>query len=107
MKGIGSHAYLVIQMKTTDDGYQLTVIDSNYPLDSLTTNYHKGDHFLTVGKFDFVPYVGFQNDFKKIFSALQSTCKKSYFNSEEIPAGDIELENGENEHSNSSNTSPF
>lgn len=91
IKGITSHALLVMEMKPTDDGYQLSVIDSNHPQDSRTISYHEGDTYLSLGDMDFVPYVGFQNDFKSIFAAIQETCKNTSFNDKSIPMGEIEL----------------
>lgn len=93
MKGITSHSLLIVHMEKSDTGYSLDVIDSNYPLETYKIDYFHGDHFLkTLEGSKFVPYVGFQNDFRKIFSTLARTCGVQNFNQDiNIPEGEVEL----------------
>lgn len=76
VKGITSHSLLIIDMKRNAHGYDLNVIDSNHPLETIDIEYHEGDTFLKAqgAKYSFVPYVGFQNDFRKIFTSLKKAC---------------------------------
>lgn len=72
LPGITSHALLIIDMKPRASGYDLTMIDSNAPDTNLTTSYHFGDR--TVSSYGMVPYVGFDEDFKRIEKALKESC---------------------------------
>lgn len=95
IKGITAHAALVTSMVENSKGYYLTVIDSNNPLDESEIYYSFGDTSLRIeGEgYSFIPYLGFQKDFKKIFSSLSKHCKGSGLNVEGLPIieGDIEV----------------
>lgn len=95
IKGIESHSMLILKMAQTDFGYSLFVIDSNHPLETIQIDYHTGDRSLRAfgGKYTFVPYVGFQNDFTKIAAALKSTCGgfAEDMDLSDMRPGDIEL----------------
>lgn len=76
MKGITSHALLLLDMVQTNDGHLLRVIDSNRPLETRELIYSEGDVSL---KFhgeghEFVPYIGFQKDMDRIESTLKASC---------------------------------
>jgi hypothetical protein len=94
MKGITSHAFLVLHMVENGSGYDLDVIDSNRPLATRRIEYTRGDTQLRTSPqgTPFVPYVGFQNDFVKISQSLKSHCHgiTEEFSHEILP-GDIEL----------------
>jgi len=74
MKGITSHALLLLNMVKTEQGYLLTTIDSNFPDTTVSFDYHFGDTFLRYGGSTFVPYAGFQKDMLKINQALEQYC---------------------------------
>ncbi len=76
MPGVVSHAFLILEMKKAASGYHLKIIDSNRPKLTREIDYQYGDHSLELGSTPFVPYVGFQNDFKKINFAIQRFCQK-------------------------------
>ncbi len=74
LPGITSHAWLVTQMSREDDGYTLTVVDSNYS-SAYTVRYREGKGVLSVpGYPDFVPYTEFLGDFNKIRRAQENYC---------------------------------
>jgi hypothetical protein len=81
IKGVTSHSFLVVKMRELEHGYELEVIDSNLPEETRMIHYYVGDTSLKVddGKYTFVPYVGFQNDFRKIASALRLRCGDKEF----------------------------
>lgn len=74
MKGITSHALLLLGMESTGQGYRLSFIDSNFPEETRELEYRRGDHTLDLGYADFVPYAGFRNDFRRIAAAIDSYC---------------------------------
>lgn len=94
IKGITSHSLLVLNMEQTDNGYEMKVIDSNHPADLLQISYYFGDVNLKApkDKYTFVPYAGFQQDFRLISSALKSHCgdKSLLLNILELRDGEIE-----------------
>ncbi len=81
IKGLTSHSLLILTMSYRESGYDMTVIDSNHPQDLVNIEYYHGDTFLHAKgeKYNFVPYAGFQNDFKNIQSALKKTCGDKVF----------------------------
>ncbi|HXH30667.1 MAG TPA: hypothetical protein VNJ01_07625 [Bacteriovoracaceae bacterium] len=91
IKGITSHSLLLLGMEKNANGFRLTVIDSNHPGQSLEIYYHFGDTALQApaSRYAFIPYVGFQNDYKKIFAAVRNYCGQKA--DVEIPAGEVEL----------------
>lgn len=76
IKGVSSHSFLVLRMHVIGHGYELEVIDSNHPGKTRLIQYYAGDTSLRVEneKYTFVPYVGFQNDYRKIAAALRLSC---------------------------------
>lgn len=77
MPGITAHAWIVAKMEKTDDGYVLTTVDSNFPLEVLKYQYRNGDTKLDYfGNTTFVPYTSRSNDEKKFASAQRDYCVK-------------------------------
>lgn len=95
IKGLTSHSFLVLRMHEIANGYEMELIDSNHPQETVKLTYHKGDTALRVegGKYTFVPYVGFQNDYKKIGEALKSHCGEKILpiDVSDLKEGQIEL----------------
>ena len=74
MPGVTSHAWLVADMKKLPDGYDLTVVDSNFP-GTYTVHYHNGDDAVRILNYpEFVPYTGNSRDFAKIRRAQNDYC---------------------------------
>lgn len=94
MKGVTSHSFLILRMFETGNGHQMELIDSNAPQKILTINYVEGETALRSqdGKYAFVPYVGFQNDYKKIVAALKVHCgeKNIVLDIRDLKEGEIE-----------------
>jgi hypothetical protein len=74
MKGITSHALLLLGMEPTVQGYRLRFIDSNFPDETRELEYRRGDRALDLGYAEFIPYAGFRNDFRRIAAALDAHC---------------------------------
>ena len=94
IKGITSHAFLVLEMVPQGAGYEIRLIDSNEPLITKTYNYVSGDRFLKhpKDKYSFVPYSGFQKDYDLILAAVVRRCGDILdFDKSEIPRGEIEV----------------
>ena len=81
IKGLTSHSLLILTMTYRESGYDMIVIDSNHPQDLVNIEYYHGDTFLHAKgeKYNFVPYAGFQNDFKNIQAALKKSCGNKSF----------------------------
>lgn len=76
IKGITAHAWLVIDMTKTSNGYELNVIDSNSPLTTTVYNYEEGDtsfHHYYYG--DFVPYTGKDSELDRLKSTVKKYCR--------------------------------
>ena len=94
IKGVKSHAFLVSRMTKTEKGYELQVIDSNFPLDNKVFTYQVGQTALKhpKDKYSFVPYLGFQKDFHLIKRSVESECGKNFLMElETIPEGEVEV----------------
>ena len=74
LKGIPSHAWLVIGMEEIPSGYELQIIDSNFP-ELVHYKYTYGDTSFSYGKYGkFFPYVEQTKDFTKITTAIHNYC---------------------------------
>lgn len=93
IKGIESHSFLLVDMQQTNDGYELLVIDSNFPLENKVISYHVGQKNLKhpKDKYSFVPYLGFQKDFISIERGVSHFCQRSSWDGATMPVGEIEL----------------
>jgi hypothetical protein len=75
IKGITSHAWLVVGMRKNDSGFDIGYLDSNNPQMSLNYSYKSGDtSFFIKGYGNFVPYMGFKREEERILSRAQSFC---------------------------------
>jgi len=72
--GIVAHSYLLLGVRDMENGYQLEVADSNYPGDVGVQNYYKGSSSLKNDGDHFVPYVGFNRDFKRVHTRRDEYC---------------------------------
>lgn len=94
IKGIESHAFLILEMFPLGAGYELRVIDSNEPLITKSFSYVDGDRFLKhpKDKYSFVPYSGFQKDYDAILTSVKNHCGDIFdIDNREIPRGEIEV----------------
>jgi len=74
LPGITSHALLLIGMEKTEQGYRMTVIDSNRPQMNRELIYTVGDHAIPLGNDSFTPFAGFYTDQDEIDETLQEYC---------------------------------
>jgi hypothetical protein len=75
LKGITSHAWLIVDIKKLDDGYDMGIIDSNNPRMSTLYSYRTGDiSFFIKGYGDFIPYLEFKREEEKITVAGEVFC---------------------------------
>jgi hypothetical protein len=97
IRGISAHSVLVKKMSRTEQGFKLWVIDSNRPGQTLELVYQDGDRHIRTpaGNYTFVPYLGFQNDFRRMATAIREHCGKTQQplieQMHNLPAGDVEL----------------
>lgn len=83
IKGITSHAWLVVGIKKMPGGYEVGYLDSNSPRMSLNYSYKTTDSsFFIKGYGDFVPYLEFKREEERLVDAGKIFCGvKANFNS--------------------------
>jgi len=97
MEGITSHSFLIVHMEKVNGGYDLDLIDSNHPMEVVSVKYQEGDQTLITSRNSnpFVPYVGFQEDFRRISKSLVGHCRDKNMeilrDFSDIRDGEIEL----------------
>jgi hypothetical protein len=75
MKGVTAHAWLVVNMAKTPEGYDLDVIDSNFPDRTSFYQYREGDsHLVYPYMGQFVPYLENVNEMNWINETIQEEC---------------------------------
>lgn len=75
IKGITSHAWLVVGMKKAQSGYEIGLIDSNNPRMSENYSYKIGDEsFYEKSYGNFVPYLEFKREEARISSIAKKFC---------------------------------
>lgn len=80
MPGIVSHSSLLREMSPTGDGgFQLKVVDSNFPTREVEYDFRPGDLELvpsniSTRNYTSVPYAGFSRDLRRIHRAISSYC---------------------------------
>ena len=75
IKGITSHAWLIVGMKKRDNGYEVGLIDSNMPRMSRNYSYKNDDSSFNEKLYgDFVPYLEFTREEARISSVAKKFC---------------------------------
>ena len=76
IKGIESHAWLVVHMKKVSGGYDLEVIDSNLATSTETYAYREGETEIVNyhDSFTFTPYLEQSNELNKIYNTISEKC---------------------------------
>lgn len=75
IKGITSHAWLIVGMKKGENGYEVGLIDSNIPRMSRNYSYKVGDSSFNEKSYgDFVPYLEFTREESRISSVAKKFC---------------------------------
>lgn len=76
IKGITAHAWLVVNMKAVDGGYDLQIIDSNFNSQTMVYSYREGQtNFSHYYYGDFTPYLERKGEMEKINQVISSACK--------------------------------
>lgn len=79
IRGITAHAWLVTDIKKTDSGFVLGVIDSNWPNQSMMYSYKVGDRsFVSKSYGSFVPYLEFTREEERLVNVAKKYCQRAY-----------------------------
>ncbi|MDO9181305.1 MAG: hypothetical protein Q7U04_02800 [Bacteriovorax sp.] len=94
IKGITSHAWLVVGIKKMPSGFDIGFIDSNKPQMSQVYSYKIDDQsFFTKSYGNFVPYLEFKREEQRVLDAGKVFCGiKSSFTSDSNAQADYELD---------------
>lgn len=75
LKGVTAHAWLVINMTKAGSGYDLEILDSNFPHRTSFYQYRYGDTNLNYQDLGaFVPYLEFTNEIDWIRDSIKEFC---------------------------------
>lgn len=78
LSGVVAHAWLVISMKKDDRGYDLEVLDSNFPSRTSLYRYNFGDTHLNYPYHgEFVPYLEMENEMEWNRDSITDFCQKT------------------------------
>jgi hypothetical protein len=81
IKGITSHAWLIVGMKSMPAGFEVGYVDSNNPQMCQNYSYKNGDDsFYIKGYGNFVPYLGFTREEERLTTVAKSYCGLSLVN---------------------------
>lgn len=73
--GIVAHAWLVVHMEKVTNGYNLEILDSNFPHRTEIYRYREGDtNFNYHGYFTFTPYLERSNELDRIKGIIERRC---------------------------------
>ena len=76
VKGIDAHAWLVLDMKKTSDGYRLLVVDSNSPNSTRTLYYYEGKGSIYDSWYgNVVPYLGREAEMRRLKRVVSKFCR--------------------------------
>lgn len=75
IKGVTAHAWLVINMKKVNKGYDLEILDSNYPSQTNVYRYREGmTSFYHTYYGNFVPYLERKSEMDQVMMAVLKKC---------------------------------
>jgi hypothetical protein len=76
IKGVTAHAWLVKNMKKTTNGYELEVLDSNYPHRTNIYYYRKGQKSFRHQYYgEFTPYLERKGEMDQLVLSIMKTCE--------------------------------
>ena len=97
IKGITAHAWLVINMHKVSNGYDLEVLDSNFPNQTIIYNYREGMISFSNGHYgNFVPYLERKAEMNTIKMTILKKCNPEAYKA--IKAKEIEDRRKANEN---------
>ncbi len=80
IRGITAHAWLVINMKKRSDGYDLEILDSNFPFQTSIYKYREGmTSFDYHGYFKFTPYLERTKEMDKVSLTILKNCDNAAY----------------------------
>lgn len=80
IKGVVAHAWLVINMTKTAKGYDLQILDSNYPNQTLKYEYRRGmTNFNHYFYGNFVPYLERTGEMTKLTNVIMKKCNPEQY----------------------------
>ena len=101
--GIDSHAWLVVHMKKVNSGYDLEILDSNFPRSTELYQYREGDKTIDYhGYFHFTPYLERTDEMKKINDTILKKCDPEAYEAQKKKE-EAERKAKENNNSDDSN----
>lgn len=75
IKGVTAHAWLVVNMKQVDNGYDLEILDSNFQYQTSVYKYREGmTNFYHYGYGNFVPYLERKTEMDKVTMTILKKC---------------------------------
>lgn len=78
IKGITSHAWLVVAVKQMPSGYDLSLLDSNYPRETQSYSYKYGDDSFFIKQYgNFVPYLEYTREENRLVNVGKKFCELS------------------------------
>jgi hypothetical protein len=78
IRGIAAHAWLITRVDPTQEGYRLTVIDSNFPGETRTEEYVRGSRAIRLKHSSFgevAPYTEFSWELERMRAARDRYCE--------------------------------
>ena len=80
IKGVTAHAWLVVNMKKTSRGYDLEVLDSNYPSQTMVYRYQDGmTNFNHTYYGAFTPYLERRAELDSVKMAILEKCNPAEY----------------------------
>ncbi len=73
--GIMAHAWLVVGMEKNGNGYDLKVLDSNFPLSTYIVEYQHGMSYFTPHYGEYVPRLGKKREERKLRKTVKKFCR--------------------------------
>lgn len=75
IKGVTAHAWLVLNVKVTKNGYDLEVLDSNFPSQTSVYKYREGQtSFKHYAYGEFTPYLERKGEMEKVQMTILKKC---------------------------------
>ncbi len=81
LKGIIAHGWLVTAMVKNGSGYQISIVESNNPDQTIEFFYEEGDSYLIFSfekgeNYRFVPYTDYESDLNQMYKSMGNFCLK-------------------------------
>lgn len=86
LRGVAAHAWLVTRMERSSRGYLLTVLDSNFPGETLVEEYVRGSRAIQLASAarEVAPYTEFSWELDRMREARDRYCGQRQFTEERV-----------------------